>query len=401
MKVLIADSFEQEGLDALNNAGCVVLSDPDLKGEALTAAVASSGCRVLIVRSTKVPAATIESGTDLGLIVRAGAGYDNIDLGAASGRSVYVANCPGKNAAAVAELTLGLILALDRRIPDNVVDLRNKTWAKKTYSAARGLKGRTLGILGTGTIGKEVIRRARAFDMHVIAWSRSLTPETAGRLKVEFAASPEEVATHCDILSVHLASASETAGLVGSAVFERLRPGSYFINTARADIVDYDALRHAIAEKEIRAGLDVFPSEPGAGDTTFENDLIDTAGVIYGTHHIGASTDEAQLAVAAEAVQIVRTYMHSGDVRNCVNMCTDAAARGVLVVRHRNRPGVLASVLGVLSHCGINVREMQNVIYQGEEGACARIRLDSQPDSSVLSRIAEADDNVFSVVLAS
>jgi D-3-phosphoglycerate dehydrogenase len=399
MKVLVADKFEDLGIAGLKALGCEVILGPDLKDAALARAVAQSACRVLIVRSTKVTAEIVQAGPSLGLIIRAGAGTDNIDLSAASASSVFVANCPGKNAIAVAELTFGLILALDRRIPDNVSDLRRKVWAKKTYSEARGLKGRTLGVIGVGRIGEVVIDRARAFEMPVMAWSRSLTPDRAAALGAGHAANPEELARGSDIVSVHVAAAEGTRGLVGEKVFAAMKPGSYFINTARAEVVDYAALARAVREKGLRVGLDVFEKEPGGGAGTFDDPFVDLEGVVYGTHHIGASTEQAQLAVAEETVTIVREYMLSGQVRNCVNLSRGAVPEGVLIVRHRNRPGVLAHVLGELSRAGVNVREMENVLCQGEQGACAQIRLDQCPDSALLERIRASHEHIFSIVL--
>ena len=161
MKVLIADKFEKSGLDGLAVLGCEVDCQPDLKDATLVEALKKTEADVLVVRSTKVTEPMLDAGR-LSLIVRAGAGYDNIDVTAASARGIYVANCPGKNSLAVVELAFGLILALARRIPDNVADLRAGKWNKKEYSKARGLHGRTLGLLGFGNIGQEMARRAQA-----------------------------------------------------------------------------------------------------------------------------------------------------------------------------------------------------------------------------------------------
>src|SRR6267142_6989748 len=171
MKVLIADTFEQSGIDGIAAAGCEVIYEPELSGETLAATLGSTGADVLVVRSTKVTEPMLDAGS-LSLIVRAGAGVNTIDVKAASRRGIYVSNCPGRNAIAVAELTFGLILALDRRIPDNVADLRAGRWNKKEYSKAKGLYGRTLGLLGFGSVGQEVARRAVAFGMPVLVWSR-------------------------------------------------------------------------------------------------------------------------------------------------------------------------------------------------------------------------------------
>ena len=155
MRILVADKFEKSGLDGLKSLGCEVVYEPDLKDDALTGAIRSSGADVLIVRSTKVTRPMLEAGR-LSLVVRAGAGYNTIDIHAASSRGIYVSNCPGKNAIAVAELAFALMLALDRRLPDNVRDLRAGVWNKAEYSHAAGLCGRTLGLLGYGYIGQEM-----------------------------------------------------------------------------------------------------------------------------------------------------------------------------------------------------------------------------------------------------
>ena len=260
-----------------------MLYQPELKEASLAEALASTKADILVVRSTKVTDAILEAG-ELSLVVRAGAGYDTIDVKSASRRGIYVSNCPGKNAVAVAELTFGLILALDRRIPDNVAELRAGRWNKKEFSKAQGLHGRTLGILGFGSIGQEVARRAQAFGMHLAIWSEigvqlgrdglpadlpqmvRLRPSSADTVEstVTVYESPKAVAANCDILSVHLALNDKTRGLVGAAVFERMKPGACFVNTARAEIVDYKALEHAVREKGLRVAVDVL--QQGAGD---------------------------------------------------------------------------------------------------------------------------------------
>src|SRR5688500_2254522 len=169
------------------------------------------------------------------LVVLACAGYNTIYVAAASRRGIYVSNCPGKNSIAVAELAFALILALDRRVADNVIALRQGQWNKKEFSKARGLYGRTLGLVGTGQIGQEVIRRAQAFGMPGVAWSKSLTDERAAELGVERKDSPLEVARAADIVSVHVALKPETRGFLGADFFGAMREGAYFINTARGE----------------------------------------------------------------------------------------------------------------------------------------------------------------------
>ncbi|HEX5887849.1 MAG TPA: NAD(P)-dependent oxidoreductase, partial [Pyrinomonadaceae bacterium] len=237
MKVLVADKFEQSGRDGLEALGCEVSFQPDLKDEALVNAIAKLAPDVLVVRGTKVTEPMFAAGP-IKLVVRAGAGYNTIDVAAASKRGIYVSNCPGKNSIAVAELAFALILALDRRIVDNVVTLRRGEWNKKEFSKARGLFGRTLGLIGVGKIGQEMIPRARAFGMPVVAWSRSLTSDRAADLGVELMPSPKAVAAAADIVSVHLALKPETRNLIDAEFFDAMREGAYFINTARGEVVD-------------------------------------------------------------------------------------------------------------------------------------------------------------------
>jgi D-3-phosphoglycerate dehydrogenase len=397
LRVLIADKFEASGVSGLEQAGCTVHVDPGLAPETLPDAMARLDPEVLVVRSTKVPAAAMDAGRHLNLIVRAGAGYDNIEVDAASRRGIFVANTPGKNAIAVAELAIGLILACDRRIPDQTADLRQGKWNKKEYGKARGLHGRTLGIVGLGQIGRETARRAQAFGMRVIAWSRSLTQEAADQVGVGFCSSLINLAKMSDVVSIHVAATDETRNLIGDAFLNAMRDGATLINTSRGSVVDAAALSAAIRAKHLRAGLDVFGRQPPGGEGPFEDGIVREAGV-YGTHHCGASTDQAQQAVAAEVIRVVATYQKSGQVLNCVNRAASTPATTLLTVRHLNRPGVLAHVFYTLGQAGINVEEMENVIYEGHHAACARIQLDSAPSQEHLNTIA-ANENVLSVDL--
>lgn len=408
MKVLVADPFEPSGLEGLQAAGCEVVHDPALKDEALVAALGETQAEVLVVRSTKVTAEMLDAG-NLGLIVRAGAGYNTIEVSAASARGIYVSNCPGKNAIAVAELTFGLILALDRRIPDNVAELRAGRWNKKEFSKARGIYGSTLGLLGFGSIAQEVARRAQAFGLHVVIWSRRFAEqpdvdlasyglESTRDSRVTIASSPQTVAEQADILSVHLALGPDTRGLVNADVLGRLRPGAFFVNTARAELVDYGALVLAVRERGIHVGLDVYPDEPATATAEFSHPLLQEPGV-YGTHHIGASTEQSQEAIAAETVRIVRSFMETGRVPNVVNLARRTPATHMLVVRHRNRPGVLAHVFEHLSGGGINVQETENIIFEDAEAAVARINLDGAPTQGQLATIQSGNEHILSLQL--
>jgi D-3-phosphoglycerate dehydrogenase len=409
MKVLVADAFEKSGIDGLTAAGCEVVYQPELKDEGLAEAIRSSPADVLVVRGTKVTAAMLDAGR-LSLVVRAGAGYNTIDVAAASQRGIYVSNCPGKNAIAVAELAFALILALDRRVPDNLAALRAGTWNKKDFSKARGLYGRTLGLLGAGHIGREMIRRAAAFGLNVVLWSRRVAGEdrrmtelearelgvepVMRTIPIDIAPTPADVAARADILSVHLALSPETKGLVNGALFDRMKRGAMFINTARGEIVDHAALAAAVRTKDLRVGLDVFANEPAGATGDFHDELLALPNV-YGTHHIGASTEQAQEAIAAETVRIIRSYAETGKVPNVVNLARRTPATHMLVVRHRDRPGVLAHVFDHLRRANLNVQETENIVFEGAEAAVARINLDGAPSSDLCERIKAENSDIF------
>lgn len=391
MTILVADKLSESGLDEMRAAGYAVVSQPELTGEALVGALGEHNPAVLIVRSTRVPDEALAAAADLQLVVRAGAGYDTIDVAGASGRGIFVANCPGKNAVAVAELAMGLILTVDRRIPDNVIDARQGTWAKATYSKAAGVKGRRLALIGLGNIGRAVARRAQAFGMDVVAWSRSLTPARTRDLGVQFAETIAEAIDGADIVSLHVAATPETARLADRQFFESLKEGATFINTTRSSVVDEDALLWALDNRGLRAGLDVFSEEPAAKSGPFESRVASHPSV-YVTHHIGASTAQAQEAIAAEAVRVVMAFAASGEVLNCVNLAAASEATHQLTVRHLDRVGVLAAILDEMRRAELNVQEMENLLFSGGDSACAYIRFQGDPDEDTIDRMRQHPD---------
>jgi D-3-phosphoglycerate dehydrogenase len=403
MKILIADKFEQSGIDGLEALGCDVQYDPKLKDSGLVDALRSGGAQVLVVRSTPVTEPMLDAG-QLSLIVRAGAGVNTIDVDAASRRGIYVSNCPGKNAVAVAELTFALMLALDRRVADNVADLRTGKWNKKEYSKARGLFGRTLGLIGFGNIGQEVASRARAFGMPVLVWSRRFTSNADLRRQaidqwgIQVMGSAEKVAAHADVISVHLALSKDTRHFVDAEILSQVKPGAMLINTARAEVLDYTALAEAVRTKGLRVGLDVFANEPSGAEGAFDDPLLSLPNVI-GTHHIGASTDQAQEAIAAETVRVVKTFVETGRVPNVVNLAKRTPATHMLVVRHRDRPGVLAHVFEQLRQAHLNVQETENIIFEGAQAAVARINLDGEPSSATTAAIQSGHPDILDLQL--
>ncbi|HKK44644.1 MAG TPA: phosphoglycerate dehydrogenase [Balneolaceae bacterium] len=396
MTVLVADKLPEEAIKELEGIGTEVIFKPGTGGEDLDQGLGEAD--ILIVRSTVVSKKCIKNSPNLMLIIRAGAGVNTIDIEAASDFGIYVANCPGQNSIAVAELTMGLILSLDRFIPDNVNEFRDGNWNKATFSKADGLFGKTLGVVGVGQIGKEVINRAKAFGFNVVAWSRSLTPDGAEEMEIDYADSIRQVAEQCDILTVHLAMNSDTKGIISKEILSSLKDNAYFINTSRAGVVDEDALYDELKAGRLKAGLDVITDEPEykQGEVKSRFQELDN---VYISHHIGASTKQAQMAVASDAVDIVRGYLKEGKVRNWLNRCEHTEAPWKLVVRHYDKPGVIANVMSELKSADINAQELENVIFEGKKTACCTIQLDSKPSDEIYQKINTRHDEVIGAML--
>lgn len=385
LKVLIADKLPDKYINELKKMELDVEFSPKLGENDLPEAAKDKD--ILVVRSTKVNAKTIDTAQHLNLIIRAGAGVNNIDIPAANKKGIYVANCPGKNAVAVAELTIGLMISLDRRIPDNVIDFRNGKWNKADYSKARGLKGRTLGVIGVGNIGKEVAKRAQAFGMNV--YGKDITRIEGVQIK-DFS-EMDQLLPLCDVISIHLPSTPETKGLFNKKMFSYLKPNTLIINTSRPDIIDEDALLEAIGEKNLRVAMDVFKDEPEYKQGEVKSHLQSNPN-IYVTHHIGASTEQAQNAVAEETVNIIKHFLHSGIIDHWVNRARISDAKYQLVVKHFDKPGVLASILDVIRKGDINIEEIENIIFDGGVAAICTMKLMKAATTEMLRKIDENPD---------
>lgn len=319
MEILIADRLAEQQCATLSERGHRVRVEPDLTDRDLPAALSS--VEVLIVRSTRVSAEALGAADSLRAVVRAGAGTNTIDVEAASARGVRVCNVPGMNAAAVAELTLGLMLALDRCLPDAITDVRAGRWRKAHYGEAAGLKGRALGIVGLGWVGMAVAERAAAFELPLFGIDKpTRDPAVTARcrqLGMQLLPGIDELAERCEVLTFHVPSDTGTRGLIGHKLLARVPHGAMIVNTSRGDLVDTEALIEAMDRKGVRAALDVFDHEPAASDTDFDHPLARHPNV-YATPHIGASTRQAQQAVAEEVVAVVDD-LADGRLRHCVN----------------------------------------------------------------------------------
>jgi D-3-phosphoglycerate dehydrogenase len=287
------------------------------------------------------------------------------------------------------------LIAIDRRVPDAVASLRAGKWERQEYGKAEGLYGKTLGIAGLGAIGREVALRARAFGLSVVAWSRSLSPARAAELGIVHAASIEELASRSQILTLHLALNERTRHIVSRAVLGLLPERAILINTARSDLIDREALLDTVERRGLKVGLDVYPDEP-RGMRTFPTPemfrFYPSGGLVYGTPHIAAATDQAQLSIATETTRVIRSFLHEATVPNVVNVSSSTASRFQLVIRMMDKVGTFANVLAVLKRHGINVEEVTNTVFEGGVAACAKLRLLSRPTEACLAEIKAFDE---------
>lgn len=391
MRILFADGLSDAAVERLRAGGDICTLQPSLTAEELPAHV--HGFDVLVVRSTRVTAETIEAGSELGLVVRAGAGTNTIDCERASELGVFVCNVPGRNAIAVAELALGLMFAIDRHIADAAADMRAGHWNKKAYSKARGLHGATLGIIGMGAIGLEVARRAAACGLTVVTEDKPRPHDARQRMSdIGVRALPDQasVLATSDIVSLHVPGVPVTTGMVDAGFLAAMKPDSVLINTSRGEVVDEEALLAALNSTDMRAGVDVFADEPTGGAGVVDSALARHPKVIA-THHIGASTRQAQEAVAEGTAEVIEAYRR-GSVINCVNLEETPKRTATLSVRHYDRVGVLAAVLEELRRSRLNVATMRNQIFAGSVAAVATIDVAGTIDEELLDAVRALPD---------
>jgi D-3-phosphoglycerate dehydrogenase len=315
MKVLVADELSPRGIETLRKAaGLTVDVKLGLKGPELKAILPDY--QALAVRSaTKVTADVLEAARGLKVIGRAGVGVDNIDVEAASKKSIIVMNTPGGNSMAVAELTMAMLLALPRQLVQAVASTKAGKWEKKRFAQGHELFQKTVGILGLGNIGSLVAQRCLAFGMTVLVYDPH--PSEAARklgLSVQFV-SLEELVRRADFLTIHVPANEKTHNLVGASLFAQMKKGAYLVNCARGGIVDEAALAVALKDGTLAgAAMDVFSTEPVAADhplLALDNFLA--------TPHLGASTEEGQLACANQLAEQLVEFLQRGVVRNAVN----------------------------------------------------------------------------------
>lgn len=389
MKILFADKFPEQYQNELKSHGHEIFYKPDLSADDLAGEI--KGMEVLVVRSTKVNDSTIQASDNLALIIRAGAGYNTIDVQAAAGKGIFVCNTPGQNSIAVAEVAFGLILSIDRMIPDNVIDMRNKVWNKKKFSQTKGVFGRKLGIVGMGQIGYQLAKRASAFGMSIFideetkAWTLPQTLKDLDEVGYTVVKNRLELVKTCDVLSFHCPATKETKGMINADLLSHFQNDSILINTSRGELIDDEALIKAMDEKNIRCGLDVYNNEPSSGTGEINTPLSQHPNV-YGTHHIGASTEQAQLAVAHKVVDVI-TDFEKGLIDNWVNLETALQKTPVLSIRHGDRLGILAEILEILRKHNVNIEQIENKNFSGKIAAFTNVYSDTAVTSAVITAL--------------
>ncbi|MDX1468745.1 MAG: hydroxyacid dehydrogenase [Acidimicrobiia bacterium] len=311
--VVVTDRVSEEGLEPLTSDPrfTVVRVDDSTSGE-FWDAIAS--CEGLIVRSaTNVDDEMLDRAPTLRAVGRAGVGVDNIDLPSATRRGVAVLNAPGGNTTAAAELTMALVLSMVRNVAAADRSIREGRWDRSSLVGSE-LKGKTLGLIGAGRIGGEVAMRCQAFGMDVVAYDPYLTESRAAELGIALV-DLEDVISRADVVSIHVPLNDETRNLVDSRVLDRMKPSSFLVNASRGGVIDEEALAAALKGSHIAgAALDVFEHEPLPADSPLRS-----APNLVMTPHLGASTAEAQVAVAAEVAEGMRLVLGSGDNSSAIN----------------------------------------------------------------------------------
>jgi len=311
-RVLVSDDLSPDAVRILKDAGLEVDVKVGLKPDELEAIVGEYDA--LAVRSaTKVTAKLLERAARLKVIGRAGVGVDNVDLEAATRRGVVVMNTPGGSSVTVAELALAMVLSLYRHVPAATASVKAGKWEKKKFQG-REIAGKTLGVVGIGNIGSVLVERALAMKMKVIAFDPFITPEAAGKLGATLV-DLETLWRDADVVSLHVPLTEQTRNLVDAATLAKMKPGAILVNCARGGIVDEKALADALASGRLGgAALDVFEKEPPPPD----HPLLRQHAFVC-TPHIGASTEEAQSAVAVAVAEQLVAYLRDGVIKNAVN----------------------------------------------------------------------------------
>ena len=386
MRVLVADPVAEEGILMLRQAGIEVTVKTGMKKEELLPFIAPFDG--LIVRSeTQVDADVLAAGKKLQIVVRAGVGVDNINTEAATKLGVLVANAPTANTIAAAEHTMALMLAMARHVHKAHASMKAGEWARNKFMGVE-LRGKTLGVIGLGKVGSEVVRRSKSFEMRVIAFDPFVSKEYAARLGVELG-TMDDLLTQSDFLTVHVPLTADTSTLIGKTELAKMKPTARVLNVARGGIIDEQAVYEAVESGKLAgAGIDVFTKEPAKDNIVVKSDKI------LVTPHLGASTAEAQTNVSIESAQQIIDVMNGKPARYAVNapmVLPEALAVLTPFVQVGQVIGKLATQLAEGQFSSINI------IYAGDIAQYDTLFLKAAVVGGLLAPVSEERVNVVNV----
>ena len=350
VKILVTDPLHEDAIKILEEVGEVEVAT-GLTKEQLLEKIKDAD--VLVVRSgTKVTRDVIERAEKLKVIGRAGVGVDNIDVEAATEKGIIVVNAPDASSISVAELTMGLMLAAARNIPQATASLKRGEWDRKRFKGIE-LYGKTLGVIGLGRIGQQVVKRAKAFGMNIIGYDPYIPKEVAESMGVELVDDINELCKRADFITLHVPLTPKTRHIIGREQINLMKKNAIIVNCARGGLIDEKALYEALKEKKIRAAaLDVFEEEPPK-----DNPLLTLDNVI-GTPHQGASTEEAQKAAGTIVAEQIKKVLRGELAENVVNM-----------------PNIPQEKLGKLKPYMLLAETLGNIVMQVLDGSVNRVEL--------------------------
>jgi len=356
-RIIVLDNIAESGLQMLTDAAGIEFEvKTGLSGKELQEALV--GFHGAVCRSgVRITAESLEGNTTLQGIARAGVGTDNIDKQAATRLGIVVMNTPAGNTVSTAEHAMALMLGLSRKVAPAHASLKDGKWDRKKFTGTQ-LHGKTLGIVGLGRIGQEVAKRASAFGMHIVGFDPFLSDAQIDKLGILPCPTVNELLPLVDYLTVHTPLTPETKGLIGDKQLEVIKPGARLINCARGGIYDQDAMVKGLESGKLGGvALDVYPDEPCTDNPLFQMDNV------LCTPHLGASTVEAQIQVANEAVELLIGYLRNGEIKSAVNTAavdpkTLDDLRGYLNAAYR-----LGTLLAGWHDGGIESIELE---YQGD-----------------------------------
>ncbi|MBK9126429.1 MAG: hydroxyacid dehydrogenase [Phycisphaerales bacterium] len=388
MKILVACELSAAALEQLASLGDVS-HRPDLTAAELRDAISDVG--VLVVGRLRVAADVIARAKTLQMIVHAGRGAAEVAVEEASAQGIFVTHVPDRHADALAELVFGLILALDRRLVEYTLALREGRWARSAHADARGLAGRTLGLLGCGMACRLIADRGRAFGMRAIVWSPTLVPTPGGTADLETYNWPREVARQADVVVVLPLPEDERGTLIDEEFLGSMKPGASLVHVGSPGAVDEQALAEVAPRRNLRVATDVYATAPTTDTARFRTRLADLPGFV-GTQQVATLTEQCRAATADEVVRIVRAFVVSGEVINPLNLTERSPATWQLVLRVRDQVGVMASILEAIRADGINAQEISSRVFLGAKAAWCTVALDERPSADALEAVRALPD---------